>query len=293
MIRPILDDWQAFWFKPQPAGQLLLARIGVCIACLLWLVSWWMELSFWFGESGVLSSEVAAQFAAYEGLSRWQLWSPLWWTDSLWLFQAWVGVGFVLTALVAAGIGGRFAVLALVLCVIGLAHRMSWLIGPVEPALVAFLGYLAVQPGPSIRESEAREQGCPWAGATLRLLQTHTWLLIAAGVIMQLASVRWWRGDAIWWLASAGRSNLLTLEHLVDRAYLVNALTHGMIVLQFVTLWLLLIRSTRWIGIGLGVVWCLALAFLADYAIYGTVLLGGLLAFVPMKEGESKPSLVA
>ncbi len=211
-------------------------------------------------------------------------------TDSLWLFQAWFGVGFVLTALVAAGIGVRFSVLALISCVIGLAHRMSLLIGPVEPALVAFLGYLAVQPGPSIQESEAREQECSWAGASLRLLQTHVWILIAAGVITQLASVRWWRGDAIWWLAAAGRPNLLTLEHLIDRTYWVNALTHGMIVLQILTLWLLIIRGTRRIGIGLGVTWCLALAFLADYALYGTVLLGGLLAFVPIRQASHSAS---
>ena len=97
---------------------------------------------------------------------------------------------------------------------------------------------------------------------------------------MQLASLIWWRGEAVWWLAAASRSNALTTETLANQAYLVNALTHGWILIELLALWLLIPRSTRPLGVLLGWLSCCCIGLLADQACYAILLAACLAAFL-------------
>lgn len=243
-------------------------------------MSFWPELGSWFGPDGLLSAELGSKLVAFEEIARWQVWSPLWWTDSLLVYQCWIVLGIAIAVLVGIGIGGRWAVGLLVLWIIAWSNRTLWLSSLVEPALIAFVAYLLVAPGPSLMQWKATcSTPSSLTRASLRLVQTHWWILLAFTLISQLADVVWWRGDAVWWLAASGRSNLLTNETLRDNATLVNALTHGFVVVEILALWLIVLKSTRLVGVLLGLVCCLAIGLVADQLLYALLLAAGLLAY--------------
>lgn len=278
-------NWLGYWFSPADARRIVPYRVGIGIVACIWFVSFWPALGVWFGPEGVLSVDSGGKLVAFEGIARWQVWSPLWWTDSLWFYKCWLLLGMALATLVAIGIGARWSVGLLVLWIIAWSNRILWLSSLVEPALIAFVAYLLVEPGPSLMQwtsstsTPSSRASNSLARAALRLVQTHWWILLAFTLLSQLADVVWWRGDAVWWLAASGRSNLLTIEALRDNAVLVNALTHGMIVLEILALWLIVLRSTRPVGVLLGAMCCVSIGLLADQLLYALLLGAGLLVY--------------
>lgn len=268
----ILNSWNQFWFRPANRSRLLGCRIAIAVACMVWILSLWSEATQWFSSGGVLNSEQSSRALDYEQISAWQYWSPLWLTESSIAFQLWLGCGLVLGMLVALGIGTWISPLLLCLFAIATAHRLVWLAGLTEPLLVAYCGYLAV--------GQTKDSISWRINAAIRLMQAHTWIVIAAGLVSKLASLIWWRGEAVWWLASAGRSNLIGTDTLANRPLLVNALTHGWVTLDILTLWLLVVPSTRKVGFVLGLLNCAAIGLVADQFVYSIAILAGLVAFV-------------
>ena len=176
--------------------------------------------------------------------------------------------------------------------IVSWTHRITWLQGPLEPALAAGVAYLMVQPGPTAWKWTLVP--ATWSTCvTLRLLQVHWWLLVAAGVLSQLASLTWWRGEAVWWLASAGRSNLLATDLLRDNATLTNVLTHGVVLIQLLALWLVTVRPARSLGIVLGIGVSLIYGCIADQILYALLLASFLTAYASQEINDSRSSAPA
>lgn len=292
--RLVLSPWNAwneYWFAPTNRSRLNRVRAAVAIVTAVWLASFWSDVSTWFGPSGVLSTTLAAQLLSFEQIASWQRLSPLWLADSQWIYYAWLLAGIAASLVVAIGIGGRIAVAVLLALVVGWCNRALWLGGPVQPALIAMLAYLCIEPGTTrtlasltagSRISGEPEETSWLAGLTLKLITTHAWLLIALMLASQLASVIWWRGEATWWLAAADQSYVLTRELLRDRPTLVNGITHAVILLELITLWLLTTHSARLLGIASGVATCGCVALLGGQLIYALLLSSCLLAFAAL-----------
>ena len=66
---------------------------------------------------------------------------------------------------------------------------------------------------------------------------------------------------------------------LRDNAILANALAHGFVIVEALALWLIVLNSTRHIGIVLGGTSCLAIGLIADQRLYAMLLFAGLLAY--------------
>lgn len=296
MMRSIFNDWNRFWFSSRPTRSLVPVRLALCLVAAAWFGSFISHASAWFGTDGLLDASVSQKLLEFDQSPGWQNWSPLWLSDSSALHSAWLFIGIVLSLLGAAGVGGRITLLVLWLWIVAWAHRISWLQTSVEPALVASIAYLIVEPGNSIFDRRARaaadtERQTWRAGLTLRLLQTHWWLLVAAGVLSQLASLIWWRGEGVWWLASAGRSNLLSVDMFRGQPSFANLLSHACIAVQLLALWLVTIPSARLIGIVLGGLVGCVYGLMADQLLYAAWLCAALVAFLPATRfgRESKP----
>ena len=292
-LRGSWNEILKFWsLNSLSLPQIQAMRIAVCCCSALWFLSFWTDLPVWFGSKGILNSDLAALLVEFEGIPRWQMWSPLWWTDELTFYRIWLMLGVSLSGLCATRIGGRFAALALWLVAIAWSHRIVWLAGQTEPLLMSWLGYMVLFPNTTIKQgnaSKAKEERNKlefmqeWCIGP-RLLQVHVWLAMLIGLLSQLASLIWWRGDAIWWLAAAGRSRLFSEESLQDSPRLVNLLTHGVIFWQVLALWLLATKSFRKIGVAIfGAAYCLSAMLVWDQALYAITIACGLIAFWPNK----------
>lgn len=278
MISRLCQSWSDFWFNPRSQATLVSLRVAICSVTALWFASFWSGVSGWFGTEGILSREISARLFEFEQSASWQNWSPLWLSDSQSFCLGWLLGGVLLCALAAMGVGGRITLLVLWAWVIAWAHRVSWLQGAIEPALVACIAYLIIEPGPPIRRLSAAAE--TWtAGLSIRLFQTHWWILVAAGTLSQLASVVWWRGEGVWWLASAGRSNLFSIHFLGGHAAWINALSHSVIAIELLALWTITLNSARPLGCVLGVAVSIAYACVGDQVLYGLLLAACLIAF--------------
>lgn len=290
MIRDVLCGWNHFWFAPRPRACMTVLRIAICLVSAVWFASFWNSATAWFSTDGLLQAPLSAQMLAADQTPVWQVWSPLWLVQSAGWIRAWLVVGVALSLLAASGIGGRLTSTILFLWAIAWANRLVALSGLVEPTLIACLGYLIVDPGvPLTRHLQTTHD--KWsAGLALRLLQTHWWLLVAAGLLSQLGGLVWWRGEAVWWLAAAGRSNWLSSELLRGQASWINALTHMVIVVQMLALWLLTVRAARPVGIACGVLVACVYGGVADYGLFAALLLAVLTSFIDgPRLGQPRP----
>ena len=280
MIRDVVDGWNQFWFTPRPEAYLSVPRVAICLVSAVWFASFWGSAAAWFSADGLLQSQLSAQILVADQTPAWQVWSPLWLTQSAGWMRTWLAIGVVLSLLAATGLGGRLTLTVLCIWAIAWANRLVALTGLVEPTLIACLGYLIIAPGVPLH-CHSRSADSTWStGLALRLLQTHWWLLVAAGLLSQLGSLVWWRGEAVWWLAAAGRSNWFSSELLRGQASWINALTHAVIVVQILALWLLTVPAARPVGIVCGVLVACVYGGVADHGLFAALLVAVLTSFI-------------
>lgn len=272
--------WNQFWFRELSPGHIVPTRIAISAVVFAWFASYWSEVAIWFGPDGILGLELGSKLVAFEDYARWQVWSPLWWSDSQVLYYSWIVLGCVVSVLGALGVGGRWVFVALFLLVVSWCNRLTWVSGLVEPAVCAFAGYFILCPGPNLlrRNDSVDPEWLP--NAVIRLVQVHVWLLLAATLVSQLIGVIWWRGEAIWWLASAKQSLLFTAESLSDRAAFVNGISHAWILFELAALWFLTTHSGRLLGLLFGILSAFAIAFAANQVLYGLLLVAAMTAYI-------------
>ena len=277
-------QWNDFWFTPSYGKQLPQLRVAVCTLAAAWFTVSLFDSTWWYGDSGWLEGELARSLSsASEGPwgSRFRI-SLLWSASGPLAFQLWGGLGILLSVIGAVGIGGRVLQFALFLCALFLAQRLPWVTGAFEPALIAALGYLVIDPGQSFRGRGSSSLQPRWTATFVtRLLQVHTWMLIVAALASQLANIAWWQGEAVWWLAATDHSNSLTTDLLRGRILVVNALTHGITLCGFSAVFALWPHRLRPIGVLCGCILGGAYAVVGDQMLYGLLLIALLLgAFV-------------
>lgn len=278
------NSWGSFWFSPAQLSICTRLRMFLSVVAFAWFASQARQIEWYFFPGGWLHRSLAAQLSTAthgQWTTSFRL-TPLWFADHAVAYQFYSVTGCVVAAVAFLGLGGRWTIAALTIWVLFLSQRLIWVTSSAEPVLVAMLGYLVFQPGSPLlgkRATDNRSAEHWTAGLTLRLMQTHWWLLIVFGLLLKLASISWWQGDAVWWLAATGRSTILTAPLLEQRELLVNALTHGIVLIEILALGLLLTRIGRPIGYALGLVACLCYALIADQVMYGLVLAASLQAY--------------
>lgn len=271
--------WDTHWFSPETEHDLFITRRIVYFATAIWFLIQLSALSYWWSESGFVATKFASALEGYsEGAFpvRFRV-SPLWMTQSKLIVAAWSVAGAILAILSAFNWGGRILRATTALWTLALVQRMSWSGGLVEPYLVALTAYLAI----------ARAHGGEdWSHCfAKKLIQMHTWLLLCAALVSQLALATWRQGEAAWWLAASGRSNVLSTSMLEDRLLVVNFLTHGLTLSTIVAigcLWPLaghpsLTRSR--IGVASGLTVALGYAVPGDQILYGALLFAGVMTW--------------
>ena len=89
----------------------------------------------------------------------------------------------------------------------------------------------------------------------------------------------WWRGEGVWWLAAAGRSNLFSIDQLRGHPIWINLLSHAVIIVQILSLWMLTLPAARPLGIACGVLVSMVYGGVADQGLLAVLLLAMLVSF--------------
>ncbi|MFO1065143.1 MAG: hypothetical protein U0892_14865 [Pirellulales bacterium] len=285
LIRSITQDVPeaalGFLFEPRHTARLVFVRRGIMAVACAWLVSMLAGLSWWFGPAGWLDAELSSRLAtsAGDGLERFFMFSPLWWTSDRTIIGAWFILSLLLCIAGLIGIGGRWIVAASFVAVLCCVQRTPWTTGAVEPLLLATMAYLVIEPGSGSKNNGSASKSSSTAAIALRMIQIHLWLFLLFGLLTQCSGLTWWRGEAVWWLTRTGHSNLLRPEWLHGKGFLINAITHGVTLVEFIAvagLWNRLLRPIAYVS---GLATAASYALLADQFLYGLLIVVLLDAF--------------
>lgn len=235
--------WNEFWYNPSDPLTLGVMRFACGVVSLVAVATYGLDLDRFFGAEGIFSPSMvnslmetdAFRFSYLDGLSGNALATAHW-------------GGIAILALYTLGVMTRItSVLALVV-VLAYFQRAPMITAHFESLLPAIMFYLCLGPAGRYFSVDAwlrKDQpkfdaatGRPTAAATwtatipLRLIQIH---LAVAVLMMGLGKLQWyvwWEGTAVWWMALNTDSAIVNFTYLANYPFLVNFLTHALLVFE-------------------------------------------------------------
>ena len=294
--------WDAFWFSPDWIVRAARLRVLLCLLAAAYFISSWSDIRFWYTGQGPLSPSRVASFLQSSGLqaeARWIV-SPLFWFDSLWMYQTWLVASVALAVIVAAGRGGRAPAWLLWASVVAWANRSMFLSGIAETLLS--LGMFATAIAPPVPAKKLLPVGGPlkgrradpgidadsvrhWsAGFAIRLLAVQATLFVIATVCSMLAGPVWWNGYGAYAIAAPVQDRTIDwTQTLLVSGIVHETLTHLLVVMLPIGAVLAWRRGTWWLGQAMISLWCLVIALLSSHWLYA-----GTLAVMSLAMGRQR-----
>ncbi len=289
--------WTRFWFTPSDAIVLSLVRVLTGLVALWWYLTLLPDLQSWFGPDGIFSVDLALQIRNQSD-SRFAF-SLLDYVNSA--SQLWVvyGLGVAAIGLMVVGLFSRITTIASLIFVLSFIHRAPMLARPVDEILPLLMFYLCLGPSGANFSIDARLRRrkangpaagaanvvySSWATLAVRLMQVHLALIYGAMVIAQLQGAAWWQGTAVWWLMARPESRLVDVTGLAHMGlafeYLVNFLTHAMVLYELCFVFLIWNPLARPILLVVGAFVWLGLALIGGSVSFAVIMFVATLAFL-------------
>jgi predicted DCC family thiol-disulfide oxidoreductase YuxK len=318
--------WNTFFFSAADPTSLGLVRIAAGILAFWSLLVFGLDLHDYFGSNGWAQPSVVR---ALERPLSWSFWFLV--PDGL-LRPVWCGC-LVVLLLFTLGIFSRLTAVLSWVIVMSTIRRVPIALYGFDQVLSALLLYLAVTgaSGQAVsldrfrrrwRQARARaamrrssrhkdgpqfpicanEPGIPVksvsANLALRLIQIHVGLIYGMAGLAKLQGPSWWTGIALWKTMATGEFAGYDFTALAAWPLLVNALTHGTLLLELlypVLIWVKILRPLMLAGAGM---LHLGIAVMSPgLAEFGLAMLAGNIAFVSgvwlrgLVTGRDQPSL--
>lgn len=275
------EAWNAFWFSSQSGERVGLLRIAVGLVAVLYLAAWTFDLERFLAPGGVLTVPAVSQAVSADPLYypwRFSLMDYLPNRSALW--------GFHIAAIAAAvlcmlGVAGRAMTALTLVFVLSYIHRAPILMNPVEPLLTWSLLYLCIAPNSATFSLDTMwAKGKQALGATitnnlaLRLIQVHLSLHYFFVGTTQASDRTWWTGNAVWLVMAQSRTRGLDLTAIRESTFLLNGLTHLLLLMVFALAILPWNRVFRSIANWIVIPYALLVAALTGLWIYAILLVG-------------------
>lgn len=310
---PLAETWNRFWFQPASCRRLTMIRAVFCVITVLYLISSFSDLLFWYGQGGPASTENLAMFVRAAGLESEASWtiSPLftidaWMGSRIWIYRAYLILAILLCVFVAIGRGGRWCGWILWLLVVGWANRSMMLSGLLESLLSLSLFAVAIgppsqwtnwkhdhEPERQPRGSDANDSQHWSAGFALRLIAVQFTIVAILTTASMLGGAIWWNGTGAYALAAPIEDRVLDvrdsgLSQIFARPLVYETLTHVIVILLPLGTFLAWIQKSRFMGHALIAAWCLVVAVLGAHLLYATCLFAMSLAIGAKKTRLSR-----
>jgi hypothetical protein len=298
-LEQIGSAWTRFWFTPSDPISLSLMRILVGLVTLWWYLGFAPDLTAWFGTEGLFKPD---KFSITRSIDREAAWSILEFATTPESVKFFYGLGFVAIVGMIVGILTRVFTIATLVWVLSFVHASSAMARPVDDVLAMLLFYLCIAPAGtcfsldaclrarrqgSVGLSEMRPSAQFFSSANLatRLIQVHLAIIYAATAISQLQWEAWWQGSAVWWMMARSESRFFDFTPLSGMGtafvYLVNFLTHFLVLYEICFATLIWNRTMRPILLWLGVFVWLGILLINGSPSFCLLMLIANLAFVP------------
>jgi hypothetical protein len=286
-----VGSWDHFWFASASVDPVASVRGLLCVITAAYFASCWSDVEFWYTDDGPLSPTRVSTFLQTGGLedtAKWIL-SPLFLTSTAWIYRMYLVIGIVVAVLVTAGRGGRIALWALWLLLVGWANRAMIVAGLTETLLSLGLFASAIAPPQSSWRSWGRQRDdrgqIDWtAGFSERLLAVQITVVGLSTFVTMLAGRIWFNGIGAYAVAAPVEDRTIdwtTSESLFIQASVHETLTHLMVIalpLGFVLAW---IGKTNRIGQAILILWCIVVALLGSHWLYASAFAAMVLAVRP------------
>lgn len=284
--RGLVQGWNAYWFTPRSSMVNGWVRIALGLVMVLQFVQHLAWVPTWLTSDGWLDESTGLYLIGdgMEGTGSDYRWSLLYrWGNSA---MAWAVclVGLLASIGMVTGIGGRWVVLLVWVCVMMIHQRAPWLTLPAENLQSAALLYLTLAPGPALQlifngpsatAERGREDRSVLANLALRCMQVHwiLWLVLSTASMLQQDA--WWTGQAVGVLSEQGAGLLGTVprgsewgqifslgilgSQVVTALFLVNPGTWRFAFLTTILLGTLLVLvAGQWVLAAMGLVFLVA-----------------------------------
>lgn len=289
LVTTVGQRWNAFWFTPKDALPTSVLRLVAGLLALYFVGSYTSDLAAWFSPDGVLANTTTYRLTgAAEGqVYRFSYLYMARSASDLWLLHA---AGLVVLLIYTAGLWTKVTRFLAPLVVLAYVHRAPMLTAQFEPVLTMMLIYLAVTPCGAYLSLDAWRRNRQAtadpvrpsfaANLGLRLIQVHLAGFYLMMGLTKLGGETWWLGDATWWLITKSESRIVDLTGLSEAVFLLNAWTHGVVLLELSYGILIWNRLFRPLLIGLSVLSWFSLLWITGLSAYCVTMILANLAFV-------------
>jgi len=261
-----------------------LVRIALGLLAAIYAGSWLFDLNQWLEENGRLNVTVTRFLIGdqVEGTGSIGRLSPLYELESSTWIRGYLIATILCSLAMAFGMGGRTMAALVWILTLGIVHRVPILQDAGDLLFSGIMGYLIIDPGKtkhwkSIGLDDREDR---WtANLAKRLMQCHVVGWLAISLVSHLAEPMWWSASAAWWLAAGQRSPWFSQDFLSDKPYLINAISHGFIVIHLATLGLFLRTGCRPLAIGATLLMSITIWGLAGDWLYSCALIAATSCF--------------
>lgn len=290
------EGWNRFWFTPSDPYTLSLVRVLVGALALYLHLTLTPDLVRLLADDGLLpvaTVQYWTQAAFYQRPSLLNYFTD---PAGLWFIHT---IGAVVLALLTIGLWSRVMAVASLVVVLSYVHRAPMLAAEVEFVLSMLLFYLCLGPcgaylsvdrwlklrrtaalPPAAQEHAQRVTPSYWATLAIRLIQVHMAIVYFMGAISKIYGPVWWSGEAVWWMMARPESRYVDLTGLLHaHPYLVNGLTHAVMLFELAFAILIWNRTARPLLIALAVVLWLVTGFATGMMPFAVAMIIGSLAF--------------
>lgn len=294
LVRDFGAAWNEFWFRPSDPYVLCVMRIATGLVALYMYAIFGLDLVEFFGAGGLVPVDVVeVHDAGWYGLSYFRLMT----TPGELLVTHYAGL--VVLALFTVGLFTRVTSVLSLIVVLDYVHRARVLTSQPEVLLCMLLVYLCLAPcgrylsidayrarrrqAQDVARGRQVDRGRFSLGAAIatRLIQVHLAAIVLSSTLSMLTAAVWWQGDAIWWIVARPEARIIDLAALLHgHPFLVNALTHGVVLVGLTFPVLIWVRLLRPLVLAVAMATWIFLALATGLVTFGVLMLTASLAFV-------------